>query len=60
MERLTRLLAAEGVSGLIFETHPSIEDIPAGSRLSPLTLESSNSLLSPLSSHLRSNSTVSR
>jgi hypothetical protein len=30
------------------------QDIPAGSRLAPLTLESSNALLPPLGSHLRS------
>jgi hypothetical protein len=28
--------------------------VPAGSRLAPLTLESSNALLPPLSSHLHS------
>jgi hypothetical protein len=30
------------------------QGIPAGSRLAPLTLKSSNALLPPLSSHLRS------
>ena len=30
-----------------------VEGVPASSRLSPLTLEASNTLLPPLSSHLR-------
>jgi hypothetical protein len=58
MERLTRLLAAKGVSGLLFGSVPLIEDIPACSSLPSLLLESANSLLSPLGSHLRSNSTA--
>lgn len=59
MERLTRLLAVEEVSGLLGETVSCIEDIPACSRLTSLTLESTDSLLSPLGSHLRSNLTAS-
>jgi len=59
MEQLTRLLAVGEISHLSNGTSLSIEDIPACARLSPLTLESSNSLLSPLGSHLRSNSTMS-
>lgn len=59
MEQLTRLLAVRVVSGLTFEAVLLIEDIPACSSLSSLLLESANSLLSPLGSHLRSNSTAS-
>ena len=33
------------------------QGVPASSRLAPLTLESSNALLPPLSSHLRSDLT---
>ena len=61
MEQSTRLLAVEGVSkGRSKLDHFRLGDpLPAGARLSPLTLESSDSLLSPLGSHLRSNWTSS-
>jgi hypothetical protein len=43
------ILAAESAVELM-----RAQGVPAGSRLAPLTLESSNALLPPLSSHLRS------
>jgi hypothetical protein len=43
------ILAIEGKAILM-----AAQGVPASSRLAPLTLESSNALLPPLSSHLRS------
>ena len=56
MEQLTRSLAVSRVNDPNLELVRELI-IPAGSRLAPLTLQSSDSLLSPLGSHLRSNST---
>lgn len=58
MEQVTRLLAVSSISDDSFDTAAS--NVPAGPRLPPLTLEASNSLLSPLGSHLRTNWTRER
>lgn len=60
MEQLTDLLAAVDIQvsdWFPYRTRCNL-DIPAGSSLSPLTLESANALLPPLGSHLRSRFTT--
>ena len=52
MKQSSRLLAVATVSRAQLQTRFS--DLRSGSRLAPLSLESSDSLLSPLGSHLRS------
>ena len=56
MEQCANLLAVERWGSAVDEKFKLIgaRGLPAGSRLAPLTLESSNALLPPLGSHLHS------